>query len=217
MVRRSNMVQRMPLSDPAPRKHFHTRAITIRGYAREDGLYDIEAELADTRTEGFANRDRGWINPGDKLHGMKFRLTIDERMLIHNSEAVTEFGPFAQCGGGAAKFSRLAGLTIKAGFLREALARVHGTEGCTHLRELIQQMATVAFQTLWPVRIQRERAAAEAARAAGQHVALPSADDGSARLLNSCFAYAADGPVVRDRWPRLYTGPEQVAPEASAD
>jgi hypothetical protein len=204
----------MPLSDPAPRKHFHTRAITIQGYAREDGLYDIEAELSDTRAEGFANRDRGWIHPGEKLHGMKFRLTIDDRMLIHDSEAVTEFGPFNHCGGGAANFSRLKGLTIKAGFLREAVGRVRGTEGCTHLRELIQQMATVAFQTLWPVRIQRERAAAEAARQARQQPAKPSADDGSARLIDSCFAYAANGPVVRDRWPHLYTGPKEPLAEA---
>ncbi len=207
----------MPLSDAAPRKLFHTRAITVHGYARDDGLYDVEAELADMRTEGFANRDRGWIKPGEKLHGMKFRITFDDRMLIHRSEAVTEFGPFAHCGGGAANFSRLAGLTIKAGFLREATARVHGTEGCTHLRELIQQMAPVAFQTLWPVRIQRERAAAEAARKSGQPVAQPSADDGSARLLNSCFAYAADSPVVRDRWPHLYTGGGAATGQATLD
>jgi Protein of unknown function (DUF2889) len=214
MLRRSNQVPRMPLSDPAPRKLVHTREITIQGFAREDGLYDIEAELSDRRSEGFQSRDRGWVGPRDKLHGMKFRLTVDDRMLIHKSEAVTEFGPFAHCGGGAANFSRLAGLTIKAGFLREAIARVHGTDGCTHLRELVQQMATVAFQTLWPVRIRRERAAAEAARAAGQQVAQPSSDDGSARLLNSCFAYAADGPVVRDRWPHLYTGPKETVSEA---
>ncbi len=207
----------MPLSDPAPRRLFHTRAITVQGYARDDGLYDVEAELADMRAEGFANRDRGWIAPGDKLHGMKFRITFDDRMLIHRSEAVTEFGPFAHCSGGAANFSRLAGLTIKAGFLREAIGRVHGTEGCTHLRELIQQMATVAFQTLFPVRIQRERAAAEAARKTGQTPVLPSAEDGSARLLNSCFAYAANGPVVRDRWPHLYTGPEAIGADARPD
>lgn len=206
----------MPLSDAAPRQLFHTRAITVHGYAREDGLYDVEAELADTRSEGFANRDRGWIAPGDKLHGMKFRITFDDNMLIHKSEAVTEFGPFAHCAGGAANFSRLAGLTIKRGFLREATSRVHGTEGCTHLRELIQQMATVAFQTLWPVRIKRERAAAQAAQARGEQPTRPSADDGSARLVDSCFAYAASGPVVRDRWPHLYTGPKP-APADAAD
>ncbi|MDE2335124.1 MAG: DUF2889 domain-containing protein [Rhodospirillales bacterium] len=197
----------MPLSDPAPRRLSHTRAITIHGYAREDGLYDIEAELTDRRAEGFASRDRGWIEPGGTLHGMKFRLTVDDRMLIHASEAATEFGPFNQCAGGAANFSRLAGLTIKPGFLREAAARVHGTQGCTHLRELIQQLATVAFQTLWPVRMRRERAAADAARAHGQQAAHPAASDASARLLNSCFAYASYGPVVRERWPHLYTGP----------
>ena len=206
----------MPLSEPAPRQRFHTRVITIHGYKREDGLYDIEAELADTRAQAFSLPERGLLQPGEKLHGMRFRLTIDDRMLIHASEAVTEFSPFATCSGGAASFSRLAGLTIRPGFLREAIARVHGTDGCTHLRELIQQMATVAYQTLWPVRIARERAAA-AARAAGQPAGGPAGDDASESLINSCFAYAADSPVVRERWPHRYTGPQAPADQTRAD
>ena len=50
----------------------------------------------------------------------------------------------------------LVGLQIKAGFLREVNHRVGGTVGCTHLRELLQQMATTAFQTINPARAKRE-------------------------------------------------------------
>ena len=56
--------------------------------------------------------------------------------------------------------------------------------------------------------LSEQAAAALAARERGEQAAQPSADDGSARLVNSCFAYAADGPVVRERWPHLYTGPK---------
>ncbi|RDJ93830.1 DUF2889 domain-containing protein, partial [Lacticaseibacillus rhamnosus] len=56
--------------------------------------------------------------------------------------------------------ARLAGLQIKPGFLKEAARRVGGTLGCTHLRELLQQMATTAYQTIDPARAKREADAA---------------------------------------------------------
>lgn len=40
----------MPLSPPEPREHIHSRDIILRGYRREDGLWDIEAHLTDTKT-----------------------------------------------------------------------------------------------------------------------------------------------------------------------
>src|SRR3954451_8363882 len=44
---------RMPLSPPAPREMLHRRAIDIRGWRRDDGLYDIEAHLLDTKAYPF--------------------------------------------------------------------------------------------------------------------------------------------------------------------
>ena len=38
------------LAAPVPRTHVHTRDVQYRGYRREDGLWDIEAELTDTKT-----------------------------------------------------------------------------------------------------------------------------------------------------------------------
>ena len=40
----------MPLSPSAPRQLMHNRAIECRGYEREDGLWDIEGHLVDTKT-----------------------------------------------------------------------------------------------------------------------------------------------------------------------
>ena len=138
----------MPLSTPAERELLHLRDITLRGYRRADGLFDIEARLTDTKTYGFDNIDRGRIEPGEPLHGMVARFTVDEDMRIVAAEAVTDYGPFAICGGGAESFATLAGLTIASGFLKAANQRLAGTIGCTHLRELLQQMATTAFQTM---------------------------------------------------------------------
>ena len=45
----------MPLSQAAPRKHLHTRAITVQGYARDDGLWDIEGHMTDNKSYTFTN------------------------------------------------------------------------------------------------------------------------------------------------------------------
>ena len=52
-------------------------------------------------------------------------------------------------------------------------------------------MATVAFQTLYPVRAKKA-----AARKPGEKPGL----------LDSCFAFRSDSPVVKQSWPDFYTG-----------
>ena len=195
----------MPLSEPSPRKGIHLRDITIRGYQRDDGLFDIEAHLTDSRSAGFETFDRGPVAPGEFLHEMWARITINEDMQIVAAEAATDFGPHTICTGGAASFARLTGLTIQPGFLREASARVAGTAGCTHLRELLQQIATTAYQTLVPLRGKSEPS-------------MGILENGRPRLLNSCFAYASDSPAARRRWPEFTTGPNTdggLAPQAA--
>lgn len=180
----------MPLSAPAERAPLHTRDIVVRGFRRADGLFDIDAEIADTKSYAFSVGDRGAIPPGDRLHHMHARITVDDSLTIVAAEACTEQAPFLNCPGGADSFARLAGLSIRSGFLREAGQRLGGVAGCTHIRELLQQMATVAVQTTY---------------------VLPSrqGNDSPAamRQIDSCFGYAADGPVVKRRWPDRYTGP----------
>lgn len=184
----------MPLSEPAERELLHLRDIAIRGYRRADGLFDIEAHLTDSKTYEFSNQDRGHIEVGEPLHGMWLRMTLDEGLTIVACEASTEFAPYTVCPDAAPNFSRLAGLSIKRGFLKAAADRIGGTAGCTHLRELLQQIATTALQTIYAVRRQPER---------------PDSAE-KPTLLNTCFAYATDSPVVRRRWPHLYTGPDSA-------
>ncbi|MGG5887875.1 DUF2889 domain-containing protein [Falsiroseomonas sp. HC035] len=184
----------MPLSKPEIlRTKLHRRQITMDGWQREDGLFDIEAHLVDTKSYPFENMDRGTIAPGEPLHGMWVRLTVDEAMVIRACEAVSDHTPYDICPQAAPNFGALAGVVIGPGFNRAVKERVGGVMGCTHLREVLAQMATVAHQTIAPVRWRRARLAREAAIAAGEQVApaprsLP---------LGTCLAYAPDSPVVR--------------------
>jgi hypothetical protein len=188
----------MPLPSPAPREPLHRRAIDIRGYRREDGLFDIEAHLVDTKSYAFVNDDRGTIEPGEALHGMWLRLTVREDLEIVACEAASDFTPYAVCPQAAPNFARLAGLRIGPGFNRAVNERVGGVHGCTHLREVLGQMATVAYQTLYPLRARKEREEAARIMAAGG-----MAERRRPAMLGSCLAYAPESPVAQARWPWL--------------
>jgi hypothetical protein len=210
----------MPLSQPAERERQHTRSIEINGYRRADGRYDIEAHLTDIKTFGQANFDRGYIEAGDPIHDMWLRLTVDEKMRIHAVEAVSDKTPYAMCPAAAPNFTRLAGMQIKAGFLREATHAIGGPVGCTHLRELLQQMATTAFQTINPAKARREMAAegaqSEQRGSDAFDKRITEKWGGGNKILNTCLAYDEKGPLVKRRWPHLYTGSDVVA-EAAAE
>lgn len=182
----------MPLSPPVARKPLHHRSIDCRGYRRDDGLWDIEARMVDTKTYAFENLDRGgMVQPGQPLHDMLLRVTIDDDFLIHAVEAVTEAGPFALCGAVAPAFAELAGLRIGKGFTAEVRRRLGGVHGCTHIVELFGPLATTAYQTLYPAKERKAAAAPKRARP---------------RLIDTCHALAADSPVVARLWPEFYEG-----------
>lgn len=207
------------LSAPVKREPMHLRRIEVQGFLREDGLLDVDARLVDTKPYTFANDESGEIPAGQPLHEMLVRMTVDEHLTIVACEAVTLHSPYAECGGGAVNMGVLVGLALKAGFLKAANERLRGPIGCTHIREMLQQIATVAHQTMWPVRErQRARRLAEEQRRDPSKVvrAEPGEDDGSIRLLNTCFAYSSAGAVVRQRWPQLYTGGQAPGDQPAA-
>jgi hypothetical protein len=209
----------MPLSPPADREVQHTRSIEINGYRRMDGLFDIEAHLTDVKSFGQTNYDRGFIDAGEPIHDMWLRLTIDDTMEIVAAEAVSDKTPYVMCPTAAPNFSRLVGLRIKAGFLREANHLVGGAVGCTHLRELLQQMATTAFQAINPVKVRREMQANGEGQPPGSDkvdARITEKMGGAPKILNTCLAYSQDGPLVKRRWPHLYTGADAVTADLQA-
>ena len=214
----------MPLTPSQPREAIHTRSIEINGYRRADGLYDVEAHLTDVKSFGQTNYDRGYITAGEPVHDMWLRLTISETMEIVDVQAVSDKTPYRMCPTAAPNFSRLIGLRIKAGFLREANHRVGGAVGCTHLRELLQQMATTAFQTINPARVREDMKAEGVNEAPGSDkvdARITEKMGGPPKILNTCLAYADTGPLVKRRWPHLHKAPETASsdhgfPDAAA-
>ena len=194
----------MPLSKPAERRHIHTRTVDCAGYRRSDGLWDIEGHLTDVKSYGFANAERGTIEPGDPIHEMWIRVTVDDRLTIVAIEAQTDKSPFGICGAITPAFQQLVGLSMVSGFTRKVKERVGGVHGCTHLAELLGPVATTAFQTVFPI-LSRERSEKAGVRRG----------DTRPPLLNTCHAFASDGELVRQLWPNHYTGPEKALDVAS--
>ena len=199
----------MPLLTPQPREAIHTRAIEINGYRRRDGLNDIEAHLSGAKSFEQTNYDRGFIPRGEPIQDMWLRVTIDDTMQIVDAYAVSDKTPYVICPQAAVNFSRLVGLQTKTGFLRDANQRVGGTLGCTHLRELLQHMATKAFQIINPTKVRqemREKGADDAPGSDNTGARITEKMGGPPKILNTCLAYADNGPLVKRRWPKLYMG-----------
>lgn len=180
----------MPLSAPAEREPMHVRQIDCRGYQREDGMWDIEAHLTDTKSYEVESDWRGKLAPGKPVHDMWVRLTIDDDLCIQAIETASDATPYEPCSNVAENFQEMVGLQIAPGWVRQIKSRVGGVKGCTHLRELMSVLATVAFQTIFPLR-EKE---------------LMAAGDRKPPMLDSCLAWASTSPVVKVQYPGWYTG-----------
>jgi hypothetical protein len=189
----------MALPEPAPRRHLHTRAVTYRGFLRDDGLWDIEGELADTKPYGFTRSDGSEKPAGEPIHGMSIRLTIDDGMTIRAIATSTDFTPFGECQQGNDPMQQMVGARLGPGWRQAIEKALGGVRGCTHLRELLFNMATAAYQAVFPWR-ERER------RLSG---VAPSQATEPPYHLGRCIAWDTGGTVVARLYPQ-FAGWERV-------
>ena len=177
------------LSPPAPREEVHNRRISCNGFVREDGQYDIEAEITDNKTYSFPSEFRGDVTPDQFVHHMKVRVTIDRSMTVTAAEAITISGPYAICPTANDVFQDLVGLTIGPGWRRRVTAAIGGRHGCTHISELMGTVGTIAFQTRYGEDARRARVPVGSS---GLETARARGDARGSALANSCVAYAID-------------------------
>ncbi len=187
----------MPLSPAVERKHLHTRTIEMNAFVRDDGLWDIEGRLRDTKPYSFPNEDRGLVEAGDPLHDMNVRLTVDGSFEIRQIEIVMDKTPYTICSHVAPNFQALVGHRIGPGWRRKLREISGGVKGCTHVLELLGAMATVAYQSAY-----------SSERVTGKvHTGSPI--NSAKFVVNSCYAHRADGPVTKKEFPDHYTGEDQ--------
>ncbi len=187
----------MPLSPAAPREHLHTRTIACQGYRRDDGLWEVEGRITDTKTYAFHNRHRGEVMAGDPVHDMRIRIAVDEALVVREVEAVIDASPFGACPEIAANFSRIKGLAMGVGWNAKVRRLLGGVQGCTHLVDLLGPMATVMMQTVHPMRARQAREEAARRGSAERPARRPP-------MIDSCHALAADGEAAKELFPDWY-------------
>ena len=183
----------MGLPDSVNREKKHYRKIDCEGYLRGDGLWDIDVHMVDTRTYDCAydefHRD-GLIKAGEPVHDMWLRFTIDLDFLIHDVHAASDQTPFSICPRAAGAMREIIGLRIGYGWMKQVRERVGTDASCTHLMDLLGQLAATAYQTL--------HAALEEREAKREVREKPP-------IIDTCLALSSSGEVVKNRWPEFYT------------
>ena len=70
------------------RRLIHTRKITTQAFLREDGLWDLEANLLDTKSKDFP-LSSGIRKSGEAIHDMRLCITIDASFNILDAKGLT--------------------------------------------------------------------------------------------------------------------------------
>lgn len=182
------------LPTPVARIPVHTRRIAFEGFLREDGLWDIDCELSDTKAEDIQMRERGLLPAGAPLHLLRVRLTVDDGFTIRDVQTTAAAVPFDECHGAAGEpMRKLIGLTMGPGWRKAIEGAIGGVGGCTHLRELVFNAATAAFQMIPHYRA-----------AHGGRKEDTSSDGKPPFYMGQCMTWAFDGPVVQRLAPQFH-------------
>ncbi|TAG04988.1 MAG: DUF2889 domain-containing protein [Betaproteobacteria bacterium] len=137
----------MPLPTPATRERLHLRRVSYEGFRRDDGLFDIEAKLIDTKDHAYplATGERSADQP---VHLMSARVTINTIYDVLDIAASTDEMPYpGHCSRITPDYRKLIGANLMRGFRKAISAELGGVKGCTHLSELLAFLPTAAVQT----------------------------------------------------------------------
>ena len=120
---------------------------------------------------------------------MWLRLTVDNEKKVVDAEAVIDHSPFSICPNIASSYKRIVGEKIGPGWTKRTRELFGGTNGCTHLLELLGPMATTAYQAMYDANSPDE---------------TNTAEKKPPQLINTCHAWAASSPVIKQLYPEYY-------------
>jgi len=179
----------MPLApSSANRRRLHTRAIRYEGFQCDDGRFEIEASLVDTKDHDYA-LSSGTRRAGEALHEMHARVTIDRRFHVLAIAVSIDGMPYpGGCDSIAPDYQKLVGANLMHDFRQVLFKLVGGVRGCTHVTELIAFLPTAAMQTVVSLRSDVEP------------------HDDRPFQLGRCHALETTTETVRRFYPKWYRG-----------
>lgn len=177
----------------------HKRQVTYEVWARFDGFFDVEGTLVDTKGIRFERLALPTIEPGQPVHHMTVCLTLDEHLGITAAKSDMHAVPVTECREAQDPLQLLVGAQIGRGWRRIVDEAMGGTAGCTHMRELVYNLATAAFQGVPSYRdLQR--------REKGLPAPHTEADP---FFIGGCRTWRKDGPVVQRLLPQYAAAVER--------
>lgn len=181
MSENTQMSKRTPL---------HRRNIDVQGYLRDDGLWEVEGVLQDTKGYDISLKDRPSIPQGDFLHHLTLSWVFDSEFRIVDVRCSMMDTPYKDCPGAEPQYKALIGIQIKKGWLDEARKAIGRTTGCTHLTEMLPVLATAALQTVRGYRLHNDPG----------YIAGSEERKG---MLSSCHGFRVGGRAQKYLWPKL--------------
>jgi hypothetical protein len=162
----------------------------VDAYARDDGLWDLDARITDVKTRDIELAS-GLRSGGAPVHDLKLRITINTDLVIVDAEAASDAVPYPGfCDTIAPAYKSLIGLSLMNHFRLRLKDRLAGVLGCTHLTELSLVLPTAAVQAF----------ANDVLKTRDGNVADESAE--RPFQLDRCHALRVDGPAVAKYYPR---------------
>lgn len=134
--------------------------------------------MTDIKSETVEHEEHGYVPAGEPFHDIRFRVTIDASVKIHEAHASIDASPFDVCPHISEAYSKLIGIHIGPGWRVKAKELVGGASGCTHINELFPVIATTAFQAMW------------------SHSDEATKKQGFKLMLDKCHAWSQDGKLA---------------------
>jgi hypothetical protein len=192
----------MPLSHATNRRNIHIRTIQVQAFARDDELFDVEAQLIDRKPFAFWRiAQPAATPPGQPLHDISIRLTLDQALVVRAIEASSDSTPFGICREAEATLRPLVGERIASGWSSKVKGLLRGKQSCTHLMEMLITMATPALQGI---------------RGLAREERLDDTKLGAGKL-DSCYAYSSERAVIKMYWPEQYREPRPAHPKPDVE
>jgi hypothetical protein len=155
----------------------------FHGHRRDDGLFDIECTLVDTKGMDVPLLGVSRVvKAGESMHDMAIRMRVNDDLVVIDIEASSDATPYAICPEAVSSLQTVKGMKIGAGWTYAIKRQLVGAASCTHLAEMLIAMGTAAYQTVVPYN-----------RLHGRETPGFTLE----KKVNSCYAYAAERPLIQ--------------------
>ena len=165
----------------------HTRKVEYRGFERDDGLWDIEGELHDSKAydaTSFRDPTKQRL-AGEAIHHMWLRVTVNRQLVVQAIDVAMDSHPLQGCTEAQTALQHMVGCSMARGWRQSIQKHLGGVASCTHLRELLFNLATAAFQSV-------------------PAVFSSSHPDEPPRHLGQCTGWDFNGQGVKEFFPQFY-------------